>query len=104
MSKAKVTNPDKATRMRLAAISEDGCAGSQDEIADDFNNHRQCCQGGPGGVGEQFMYEILEETLGLHFQDESLLQMALTHRSFIYEKAGKGQQCNERLEFLGDSV
>lgn len=50
------------------------------------------------------MYEILEETLGLHFQDESLLQMALTHRSFIYEKAGKGQQCNERLEFLGDSV
>ncbi len=30
--------------------------------------------------------------------------MALTHRSFIYEKAGRGQQCNERLEFLGDSV
>jgi ribonuclease-3 len=50
------------------------------------------------------MYDTLEKTLDLHFQDESLLQMALTHRSFIYEKAGRGQQCNERLEFLGDSV
>ena len=50
------------------------------------------------------MYERLEEALDLHVQDESLLRMALTHRSFIYEKAGKGQQCNERLEFLGDSV
>lgn len=51
-----------------------------------------------------FMYEKLEEAFDLHFQDTSLLQMALTHRSFIYEKAGKGQQCNERLEFLGDSI
>ncbi len=50
------------------------------------------------------MYDTLEKTLDLHFQDESLLQMALTHRSFIYEKAGRGQQCNERLEFLGGSV
>lgn len=50
------------------------------------------------------MYEMLEEALGLLFQDASLLQMALTHSSFIYESAGKGQSCNERLEFLGDSV
>lgn len=50
------------------------------------------------------MYQTLEEAAGLHFQDASLLQMALTHISFIYERAGKGQQCNERLEFLGDSV
>jgi len=50
------------------------------------------------------MYDRLEKALDLHFQDESLLQMALTHRSFIYEKAGRGQECNERLEFLGDSV
>lgn len=50
------------------------------------------------------MYDILVEALNLHFQDMSLLQMALTHRSFIYEKAGKGQPCNERLEFLGDSI
>lgn len=53
---------------------------------------------------EIFMYDRLEKALELHFQDTSLLQMALTHRSFIYEKAGKGQPCNERLEFLGDSI
>jgi ribonuclease-3 len=50
------------------------------------------------------MYETLEETLQLHFQDHDLLQTALTHRSFIYEGAGRGQACNERLEFLGDSI
>lgn len=50
------------------------------------------------------MYETLQEALGLHFQDEFLLQTALTHRSFIYERVGKGQECNERLEFLGDSI
>jgi ribonuclease-3 len=50
------------------------------------------------------MVDILEDTLGLHFQDASLLQTALTHISFIYERVGKGQACNERLEFLGDSI
>lgn len=50
------------------------------------------------------MYEALEETLNLHFKDQNLLQTALTHRSFIYERAGKGQECNERLEFLGDAI
>ncbi|HEU5379269.1 MAG TPA: ribonuclease III [Ktedonobacteraceae bacterium] len=50
------------------------------------------------------MYQTLEEALDLHFQDTSLLQTALTHRSYIYESLGKGQTCNERLEFLGDSI
>jgi ribonuclease-3 len=50
------------------------------------------------------MIDTLEKTLGLHFQDASLLQTALTHISFIYERVGKGQECNERLEFLGDSI
>lgn len=50
------------------------------------------------------MYETVEEALKLHFRDASLLQTALTHSSFIYESIGKGQACNERLEFLGDSV
>jgi ribonuclease-3 len=50
------------------------------------------------------MYEKLEEMLNLHFRESELLQMALTHRSFIYEGAGRGQECNERLEFLGDSI
>ena len=50
------------------------------------------------------MYESLEETLGIHFENPSLLQLALTHRSYIYETAGEGLSSNERLEFLGDSI
>ena len=50
------------------------------------------------------MYGPLEKALGIHFQDPTLLQMALTHRSYIYETAGAGLSSNERLEFLGDSI
>ncbi len=50
------------------------------------------------------MYEPLEKALGIHFQNPTWLQMALTHRSYIYETAGEGLNSNERLEFLGDSV
>lgn len=50
------------------------------------------------------MYELLEEALGIHFQNPVLLSLALTHRSYIYETPGEGQSSNERLEFLGDSI
>ena len=50
------------------------------------------------------MFELLEEILGIHFLDPALLQLALTHRSYIYETHGEGQCSNERLEFLGDSI
>src|SRR5947208_15171328 len=50
------------------------------------------------------MYESLEETLDIHFENPSLLQQALTHRSYLYETAGAGLSSNERLEFLGDSI
>lgn len=50
------------------------------------------------------MYELLEEALGVHFQNQALIRLALTHRSYIYETAGAGLSSNERLEFLGDSV
>jgi len=50
------------------------------------------------------VYQKLEEALEVHFQNPSLLSLALTHRSYIYETAGEGQQSNERLEFLGDSI
>jgi ribonuclease-3 len=41
--------------------------------------------------------EQIEKILNYHFSDNSLLELALTHRSF----QGKN---NERLEFLGDSI
>ncbi|MGH2479010.1 MAG: ribonuclease III [Ktedonobacteraceae bacterium] len=50
------------------------------------------------------MNDTLETIPDLHFQDASLLQTALTHSSFIYERDGAGQACNERLEFLGDAI
>lgn len=50
------------------------------------------------------MHETIENTLGVRFQDHTLLKLALTHRSYIYETQGAGQSSNERLEFLGDSI
>src|SRR5215472_1529641 len=55
-------------------------------------------------VGGVLMYELLEENLGIHFQNPAFLKLALTHRSYIYETPGAGQTSNERLEFLGDSI
>lgn len=45
-----------------------------------------------------------EEKIGYTFADPNLLVMALTHSSYSNEKRLKKQECNERLEFLGDAV
>jgi ribonuclease-3 len=42
--------------------------------------------------------------LGIVFQDKSLLQRALTHRSYLNEHPSFPFENNERLEFLGDAV
>ena len=49
---------------------------------------------------------ILEKTIGYAFKDITLLETALTHSSYSNEAKSKGLniECNERLEFLGDSV
>ncbi len=44
-----------------------------------------------------------EENIRYHFQDKKLLIEALTHSSYANERKG-AWRCNERLEFLGDSV
>jgi ribonuclease-3 len=46
----------------------------------------------------------LQETIGVHFRDESILRQAFTHSSYVNEQKGKRIQDNERLEFLGDAV
>jgi ribonuclease-3 len=46
----------------------------------------------------------LEKTLGVTFTDKSLLQRALTHRSYLNENPDYPLSDNERLEFLGDAV
>jgi ribonuclease-3 len=45
-----------------------------------------------------------EAGLGLTFRDKTLLQRALTHRSYINENVDFPLEDNERLEFLGDAV
>lgn len=48
----------------------------------------------------------LETKIGYSFRDISILETALTHSSFSNENKARGIEvrCNERLEFLGDSV
>ena len=46
----------------------------------------------------------IQDRLGVHFADLSLLQRALTHRSYANEHPEHALEDNERLEFLGDAV
>lgn len=54
--------------------------------------------------------EKLEQLIGYKFQDSALLERAVTHRSWAYEKIPFGDEReirrleNESLEFIGDSV
>ncbi len=46
----------------------------------------------------------LQQTLGISFNDASLLEQALVHSSYINENPALTRTSNERLEFLGDAV
>ena len=46
----------------------------------------------------------LQQTLGVFFNDLSLMKQALVHSSYINENPGFAPTSNERLEFLGDAV
>ena len=50
--------------------------------------------------------DVLENKIGYEFKDKSKLEEALTHSSYSNELGQKHivKHCNERLEFLGDSV
>lgn len=45
-----------------------------------------------------------EEKVGLSFNDQQLLNVALTHPTFVFEHRNISHHHNQRLEFLGDSV
>ena len=57
-------------------------------------------------VNNQLALGQLEETVGYKFKNKALLTRALTHSSYSNESGLKNHHihCNERLEFLGDSV
>ncbi|RME44574.1 MAG: ribonuclease III [Caldilineae bacterium] len=48
--------------------------------------------------------DAAQQQLGLTFRDRTLLQRALTHRSYLNENPDYVLEDNERLEFLGDAV
>ena len=50
------------------------------------------------------MIRDLEQALGYHFRNITLLQNALTHSSYANERWRDSLASNERLEFLGDSI
>ena len=56
----------------------------------------------PGDTGPLHPSAALEARIGYHFRDRSFLERALSHRSWCAEN--EGNESNERLEFLGDSV
>ncbi len=45
-----------------------------------------------------------QKLIGITFKDESLLERAFIHRSYLNEHPKLGLEHNERLEFLGDAV
>jgi len=47
---------------------------------------------------------VVQEILGVSFNDPSLLEQALVHSSYINENPDLVPTSNERLEFLGDAV
>ncbi len=49
---------------------------------------------------------VLEERISYEFKDKSIIRCAMTHSSYSNEMKSKGldAECNERLEFLGDSI
>ncbi len=46
----------------------------------------------------------LQEKIGYTFKDIGILRTAMTHSSYANESRDKRIECNERIEFLGDSV
>lgn len=45
-----------------------------------------------------------QKNLGISFHQESLLEQAFVHSSYLNENPGFARLSNERLEFLGDSI
>lgn len=48
--------------------------------------------------------KLLQKRIGISFKDVGLLEVALTHRSFLNEHRKSKIVHNERMEFLGDAV
>ena len=48
--------------------------------------------------------KIIENKIKYKFKDISLIELALTHKSYAYEEGNEKDNYNERIEFLGDAI
>ncbi len=63
----------------------------------------------PTEANEEHTYSLIDlvefqEILNVRFYQPELLQLALTHRSYVNERTLQNVENNERLEFLGDAI
>ena len=49
-------------------------------------------------------FNDIQKNIGITFKNPQLLEIALTHRSYLNEHQGANIENNERLEYLGDAV
>ncbi|MBN1190038.1 MAG: ribonuclease III [Dehalococcoidales bacterium] len=49
-------------------------------------------------------FRLIQDKIGITFDNPALLELALVHSSYINENPEKAPASNERLEFLGDAV
>jgi ribonuclease-3 len=55
-------------------------------------------------MNKEYTISLLQDRIGYHFKDESLLKQAITHSSYTNEQKINRSGHYERLEFLGDAV
>lgn len=55
-------------------------------------------------MSNNYNVENVEKVINYKFNNFSLLKMAMTHSSFANDQRMNKNNCNERLEFLGDAV
>jgi ribonuclease III len=58
----------------------------------------------PDAAPQSPSLQQLQQKIGIHFRDPSLLLEAVTHSSFANESPHLSPRDNERLEYLGDAV
>ncbi len=58
----------------------------------------------PSTLPDHESLQRTQELIGVSFDDERLLCVAITHQSYLNENPGAQGESNERLEFLGDGA
>lgn len=77
-----------------------GSSDKTDQILKGERQQRDC----RNYMKQNYQLKEFEKKIGYHFQDVSILKMALTHSSYANEKKISKSENNERIEFLGDAV